>query len=370
MIYKKDKLLKNEIQKLIDMQIQINNAIELINEYIDNNPLEIDSDIISLVKGKTNIKDERAFYFALLKIFDIDKNDSYLKKLEKNLSFDKIKELNTSSYLNNPYYKNIKTKQIKNNHWKLTNKIYSPYQGFIYLETIVDDNNYYSEFTPMGFFKEEFSFLSVDENNTTWMSITPHEIETMKDPINNAKGKVVVFGLGLGYFQYMISLKKDVTKIVIIEKDKNVIELFNEAILPQFENKNKITIINDEALNFVNNCMKKDDFDYAFIDTYHNALDGFEMYYNMLKYENKFSNTKFDYWIETSLLIAYRRCLISLIEEEINGSNDNDYKNSKNIFDSIINKSHFYLKNKHVNSYQDIKELLKDETLRNLLKNI
>ena len=54
----------------------------------------------------------------------------------------------------------------------------------------------------------------------------------MKLPVERAKGKVLTFGLGLGYFAYMCSLKEEVESVTVVEKDKSVIKLFNEIILP------------------------------------------------------------------------------------------------------------------------------------------
>ena len=58
------------------------------------------------------------------------------------------------------------------------------------------------------------------------MSITPNEIETMEEAVKAATGKVIVYGLGLGYYPYMISLKDEVKEIVIVENDIKIINLF------------------------------------------------------------------------------------------------------------------------------------------------
>ena len=85
------------------------------------------------------------------------------------------------------------------------------------------------------------------------MLITPNEINTMQPVIDNVSGNVVTFGLGLGYFAYMCSIKNNVNGITIVEKDKNVIELFEKYILPQFEYKDKIKIVNSDAFDFASN---------------------------------------------------------------------------------------------------------------------
>ena len=51
-------------------------------------------------------------------------------------------------------------------------------------------------------------------------------------------------------------------------------------------------------------------YDYAFIDLWHDTADGLEMYLKAKRIENKLHTaglqTKFAYWVEKSLLSAYR----------------------------------------------------------------
>lgn len=78
-----------------------------------------------------------------------------------------------------------------------------PYEGFIYKDVEASKEDYYSEINHLGFFSQSFDYLELVDKERIWMSITPYEIETMKSSIAKAKGKVVTFGLGLGYFAYM-----------------------------------------------------------------------------------------------------------------------------------------------------------------------
>ena len=133
------------------------------------------------------------------------------------------------------------------------------------------------------------------------MSVTPNEINTMKEPIDNAFGKVLTFGLGLGYYSYMVSLKNNVESVTIVEKDQNVINLFNKYILPLFKTKAKINIINMDAYDFLEKVMNDGDYDFVFVDIYHDAKDGLEVYKKISTYEKKFKNTTFSYWIKKTL---------------------------------------------------------------------
>ena len=118
----------------------------------------------------------------------------------------------------------------------------------------------------------------------------------MKKSISEATGNVLTYGLGLGYYAYMVSMKDNVESVTIVEKDKGIIDLFTRYILPQFKNKSKIKIINDDAFNY----FKKDIYyDYVFVDIWHDPSDGIDLY---LKFKNlEKDNIKYSYWIEDTL---------------------------------------------------------------------
>ncbi|MCX5775906.1 MAG: hypothetical protein NTV44_06130, partial [Firmicutes bacterium] len=142
---------------------------------------------------------------------------------------------------------------------------------------------------------DTFSYLTVSEGDVIWMSVTPNEIETMQPVIDHVQGKVITFGLGLGYFAYMASIKDDVESVTIIENNKDIISLFNKHILPQFAHKEKIKIISADAFEYAQKEMPKHDFDEAFVDLWHGAEDGVALYIRMKKWERLNPRTKFSY---------------------------------------------------------------------------
>ena len=109
----------------------------------------------------------------------------------------------------------------------LNSHFYEPNQGFVYDEISCDDK-YFEERTPFGFFAKRFPFLALDENNTTWMSVTPHEFNTMEKPIAEAHGQVITLGLGLGYYAFMVSNKDNVSKVSIVEMNPKIIDIFKK----------------------------------------------------------------------------------------------------------------------------------------------
>ena len=212
--------------------------------------------------------------------------------------FDKmVHKLEVKDYIRNPYYENIPFNNKKIDSWQIKEGKYKPYELFVF-----DDFKYENDLVipQVGYFNEPFYYLAVYDNNRLWMSITPNEINTMKQPINNAKGNVLTFGLGLGYFAYMCSLKDDVKSVTIVEKDERVIKLFKEYILPYFVSIEKINIIKEDAYAYLSK-MNDDMYDYVFVDIYHDAGDGKEVYLKMNQYRNRFKKTIFEYWIYNTI---------------------------------------------------------------------
>ncbi|MNI73585.1 spermidine synthase [compost metagenome] len=145
-------------------------------------------------------------------------------------------------------------------------------------------------------------FPAILENNRIWMTITPNEIETMKDAVAKAFGNVLTFGLGLGYYAYRISEKNQVERVTIVENNEDVIQLFTQYILPQFKNSQKIKIIKSDAFEYAQAHMSKGRYDFVFTDLWHDVSDGIDMYLRMKDYEQMNPSTEFMYWIEKSIL--------------------------------------------------------------------
>ena len=303
----------------------------------------------------------------------LDKNN-VLDYLELNLSNDEdkyyydtrikpsIRKINVNDYKDNYYRNHICPKEYKDKKYQLTYLKMNPYQCFPYKDILIDEN--YVEVSQIGYFDTSFTYLAVLKDDVVWMSTDPNEINTMEESIKKAKGNVLAFGLGLGYFPIMCASKKEVTSVTIVEKDKEIINIFKKHILPLFEYKEKITIIEDDAFKYAKGDLNK--YDYLFIDIWHNPEDGLPMY---LKFKKILKNKKIvtDYWLEKSILAMYRRCLLTVIEESLMGYTDKNYKVVENEYDKIINDLYFKTKDRVFNSISEIKEILQDNTLINLI---
>lgn len=392
---------QNWKRRLAELREANNNAAWSMSEFINETPCAITERLMKEADPSGELPEEILYAAFMAGFCGISEDNTTINEY----FHDAVHCLETREYRDNPYLENIKFPDTATRHWKFTHYSYRPYEAFICNDIDIDKN--LREVPQIGFFRERFAYPAVEQDGREWMAVKPSEIETMREPIEEATGKVVTFGLGLGYFAYMVSEKPDVTSLDIVERSEEAIALFERHILPQFPNKEKIRIIRSDAFGFLSEnmwqdarqeasgqCMKKTTevqceivpekdqcrrnsnegqcreettedqreivpeedqcrrnsnegqckrsteegqcreelnrsgrntqrrtetanreekqgrYDYAFIDLWHDTADGLELYLKAKRIENKLHTaglqTKFAYWVEKSLLSAYR----------------------------------------------------------------
>lgn len=310
-----------QISKMLDTQTKNDLFLQICSAYLNECETLVTPEIIKDITAGQKSSEERAFANFLANVFIED--ETLLREMLNEYFIPSIKRLDPEIYKNDPYFKNIPIAQKKIGTWTLSHQTYAPYEVFVRDDYILDGER---EICALGFFDTEFSFPTVFENGVEWMAIKPNEIETMKEPINKANGKVVAFGLGLGYFAYMTSIKNDVSSVTVIERSNDVISLFKSEILPHFSHPEKIKIIQSDAFEYAKNQMPKEDYDYAFVDLWRDVSDGVDLYSKMKKLEPFSKKTHFEYWIEKSILLTVRKKIFNAVIESIeNGKNTLSY---------------------------------------------
>lgn len=77
-----------------------------------------------------------------------------------------------------------------------------------------------------------------------WMSLTPSEMLSQRSGVAKANGKVVIGGLGLGWFMKKLSTKDTVTEIVVVEKSQELLDWYGYKLCEKYP-KVKEVICND-----------------------------------------------------------------------------------------------------------------------------
>lgn len=294
-------------QQLRELKRTFNRNYRILSLYarlLNENPTAIKKDLMDeLCSDGTNKLD--AYTSVLAYIFDLDDEDPEDALLLRKYLIPSIFQADKDKYLSCEYRNIILGSNVTCGSWTLSEDKYMPYEAFPCGEMVSLPD--FTEYPRIAFFDHEFSFPQIKQNGVEWMSLKPNELETMAAPIANAEGNTVVFGLGLGYFAYAIAQKPNVKSVTVVERDKDVISLFKNSVLPNIENREKISIIECDAFDFMQRDLEKTHADYAFTDIWHDTSDGFEFFLKTKKYEHKLKNAKFDYWIRTSILLRMRQ---------------------------------------------------------------
>ena len=152
----------------------------------------------------------------------------------------------------------------------------------------------------VGFFDGSVRFPTIYEGEMPWMSVCPSETSTIDPFINKAFGKVLVLGLGLGYFPFLIAESDKVEKIVIVEINQGIIDLFRNNIFAFFPHKEKFEFVHADALKYLEE-VNNSDFDYCFADIWEGVADGLPLYKKIKEQDERLDGIEFDYWIEPQL---------------------------------------------------------------------
>lgn len=85
----------------------------------------------------------------------------------------------------------------------------------------------------------------------TWMSLVPGEVESQMPHLAAAHGTVVVCGLGMGLMAYAVSARQNVDRVVVVERDPEVITMFRQfASFEDWPQRAKVDIVQADARAF------------------------------------------------------------------------------------------------------------------------
>ena len=311
--------------KRIDKTFELNFRLtRLYANYLEYYNEVITAEMMEALCSDGEIDEKDGIVAILCQIFGLDIDGSSDERmLIRDYITPSVRIMDAEKYRNNPYYKNVRIPEIKKGKWEFRREKYPAYRGVIADDMIMSDS--FREIPPLGFFREEFEFPAVLEDGNEWMTLTPVDLDTSDYAIECAHGKVVTFGLGLGYYAYMVSNKESVDSITVIEKSSDVIALFKEYILPQFAHPEKVRVIEADAFDYAEREMPCEGYDVAFVDTWRDASDGAPMYERMKELERFSPDTEFIYWIENFLVSRLRAIKYAELSERIDRGEDITY---------------------------------------------
>lgn len=262
------------------------------NRAIDAFFANIDGDSLANICDGSEDKDRESLYVAINVCLKVGRLPS--KSMLSALT-DNVKKHYKDEFYQDEYLRSVKIEDVKSGDLTLTYATYEKDEIFQYDMPIIEPPA-----LKMGYFDQEVRFPAIYEGNMPWVSVCPSEINSMRKSLDEVCGRVLVLGLGLGYYPFIASLKDNVSEITIVEINDGIIRLFTQFILPQFSNKHKIRIVHADAVKYMAD-VRNGEYDYCFADIWEGAEDGADRYLSIKKHEDRLGATKFSYWIEDEI---------------------------------------------------------------------
>ena len=271
--------------------------MQLFSLYLNLMPRAITPDMVQDLAADCHISSEEAFAQLFAALMGVDAGG------EGRVFFQcwirpALHLLDPAPFRTDAYFENVKIGDVSFGKWELKTEMLAAFEPFVCNDPVVTKEG--RMIPQIGFFEELFPFPAVLEKGREWMTLQPNEITTAAPALAAAHGRVLTFGLGLGYFVYHAAQKEDVTSVTAVDISPDVIALFKKHILPQIPNRHKINLVCRDAFAFADEEMAGN-FDFVFADIWHDAGDGRELYLKMKEYEKKHAVIQFTYWLEDTI---------------------------------------------------------------------
>lgn len=208
--------------------------------------------------------------------------------------------LSSMEFMESPYHKAIQLEKIQDDRFVYKKEVLPAHQLFNADVIQMDERQELNEWMKLRALDEPVEAAVLWQDEDVWMLDAPSEANTIDPYAAKASGKVLTFGLGIGYFIFMAMRNPNVTSITVVEQSTEVIEMFKTFLLPQFPTHIPLNIIQGDAYEYFNQKFIQG-YDYVFVDIHKSNDDGLDVMRQMLSsYMPPFE--KVDFWIEDSCL--------------------------------------------------------------------
>lgn len=221
--------------------------------------------------------------------------------------------ISAEEWLNTPYHRTIRLEAIEDASFSYESMTVLPGRLFSLDSVQPDPGRELNDWMKLRAMDKAFDTAVLYQDDEMWMIDAPSEAATNNPAAEAARGNVVTFGLGIGYFVFMALRNPKVESVTVVEKSEAVLRMFTSSLLPQFEHPEKIRLLHGDAMD----CWNEDflsSFDYIYADIWQSGSDGlFRMNDLLSRYHPDDAKTAF--WIEESCLVALRTVVFLHFEE-------------------------------------------------------
>ena len=125
----REKELFDRINEIFACNFQLT---RLYKSYLENFPEAITEEMMKELCSDGDIRPEDGIAALLGELFGIDSmRSSEERRFMRDYIAPSIRMLDTKRYTENPYYKNVKIKNVKDGNWELRLESYAPYRAVI-----------------------------------------------------------------------------------------------------------------------------------------------------------------------------------------------------------------------------------------------
>ena len=272
--------------------------VSLMSMYLNFMPRAITPEALEDVAASCNLPRERAYGECLAALCEVG-TDRAEREFTAEYIVPMVRELDPSVFESDPYYQTVRFPTGKQGKWELKTMELAPCEAFVCNDFLVTRDN--RMIPQIGFFMREFKFPGVLENGREWMTLMPNETVTTRPALDRAHGRVLTFGLGLGYFAYMAARKPEVESVTVVDLSADAIALFEKNLLPQMECRDKLRVVHADAFEFAKKHYPAGEFDFVFADIWHDVSDGKDLYLRFKSMETLAPDMEYTYWLENSI---------------------------------------------------------------------
>lgn len=276
------------------VQWENDRVLWLLSDFLNNTPCAIQAEAVDSLAQACGLPQEEAYLALLSAWLEREPGDEpllrrYLPRM--------VRRLEPSLITQDAYCQRIQHLQAREGSFALTAEHYAAMELFVRDDFLRTADG--RVFPQLGWFAEAISFPAVQERGRTWMTITPNEINTMRACLEQTHGRVVTYGLGLGYYAFHALLREDVSSVTVVERSADVIRLFERHLLPLFPRRDRLRIIEADAFTHLETLLPQTECDTVFADLWHDVSDGLPLYRRMKALETP--GPRYLYWIEPTL---------------------------------------------------------------------
>ena len=273
--------------------------LELISQYLTFTPCAIQAADVRALAADCALPLNEAYLALLAAHCGLDTALPADARLYRGYFPQMVRQLDPAVYEADAYFQAVKPAPGAQGRIDLGYERVEPMELFVADDFHVDPQG--RVLPQLGWFDRAFAFPAIREDGRVWMTVTPNEINTIQPAVAQSHGRVLTYGLGLGYYAFHCLLRPEVESVTVVERSAEVIDVFTRYLLPFFPRQEALHIVQADAFDYAAQVMPSAGYDVVFTDLWHDVADGIPLYQQMKALE--VPGPTYLYWIEKTLRV-------------------------------------------------------------------